>query len=869
MLRTFILFFSLLLATSVAASYSNTTFEEAFNKHSSIMLLIDPVTGEIVDANAAATQFYGYPINTLRRMTIQQINMLSSEQVAKERVAAKNDNRNYFIFRHKTSNGTIKTVQVHSSAVTIKSRQLLFSTIRDISLERSIKEQLWQYQSNLEAMVDEQVNTLQKQSFYLFIGIIFLISLSIFLVYLLQRKNSAEAQIKTLAQIVQQSPVSIATLGEQGEITYGNAEFVKQLNLKHGLDSLKANNLITLYDKCNPNISALIESMKKNSQWQGELLTIDKNDQEYWEFSNVYPLSAATDNAKHVIINQDITHIKENEKQLRLASAVFHTATEAVMICDANNHILAINTPFTEITGYLEQEALGHNPSILNSGHHDDSFYRQMFKELENTGWWQGEICNRRKNGEVYYEWLSITALTTPDGQLEAYVSLFTDITSRKKVEDKIYYQANFDALTGLANKNLFSDRLKHCLNLAECGINEVALLFIDLDGFKQINDSLGHAQGDLLLKKVSERLTKILRKSDMLARLNGDEFAIILSDKHDIYDIEIMANKVIDEIAKPFQLSTKKGYITASIGIATSPTDASTVEELLKKADSAMYKVKKDGRNNFRFFTQAMDDEIQRKSQLTAELREAVHDQDFSVWFQPIHHSHTNHLSYTEALVRWNHPEKGAISPLDFIPLAEELGLINQLGYFVLNNACQQAVGWQSLTDNPPGVAVNVSSIQFEQDDFVDQVSEVLALSKLPPHMLSLGITESLLIADDIKVLNQLTMLKNLGVNISIDDFGTGYSSLSYLRQFPIDKLKIDKSFIDDVKEINSDTRLISAIISIATSLKMDVVAEGVETDFQLNQIKNLGCDFVQGYIFSKPLPAEELERYIIALNK
>jgi len=396
MLRTFILFFLLLLATYSAVA-SNTTFEEAFRKHSSIMLLIDPVSGEIVNANTAATKFYGYSAQQLRQMTIQQINMLSSAQVAKERIAAKTENRTYFIFRHKTSDGTVKTVQVHSFPVTIKSRQLLFSSIRDISSERSIKDQLWQYQSNLEAMVDEQVKILQKQSYYLLIGIIFLIGLSVFLIFLLKRKNKAETQIKTLAQIVQQSPISIATLGSQGEITYGNAEFERQLKLKHGVESSKNTSLIALYKKVNPQLSTLIESMKQNIHWQGELLSVDNNEQEYWDVSNVYPLSASTDNARHVIINQDITHIKENERQLRLASAVFHTATEAVMICDENNRILAINTPFTQITGYSEQEALGRDPSILNSGHHDSSFYHQMFEELENMGWWQGEICNRRK----------------------------------------------------------------------------------------------------------------------------------------------------------------------------------------------------------------------------------------------------------------------------------------------------------------------------------------------------------------------------------------------------------------------------------------------------------------------------------------
>lgn len=742
-----LLFFVFLFHCCDAIATSDTTFEEFFRNHSSVILLIEPNSGRIIDANDAATAFYGYSNTQLLKLPIQEINMLTTEQVAKERTAAKQENRNYFIFRHKLANKTIKTVQVSSSPITIYQQKLLFSIIRDISSEREVQQQLWHYQDSLEEMVDKQVNVLKKQSaqqsLYQIIIIVFLVSFSVLLIYLLKRKSAVE-------------------------------------------------------------------------------------------------------------------------RQLRLASTVFHTATEAVMVCDINNNILAANKAFTEITGYLEEEVLGRTPAVLQSGHHDADFYQNMYNELANNGSWQGEISNRRKNGEIFYEWLSITALKNPDGKFEAYVALFSDITKRKKVEDKIYHQANFDGLTGLANRNLFSDRLQHSIAHANRHSQALALMFIDLDGFKQINDTFGHAQGDLLLENVSKRLTSVLRSSDMIARLGGDEFSVIISESKDIEAVDFIANKVIEEISQPFDLNEAKGFVTASIGIAIYPTDGRNVEELLTKADSAMYKAKAGGRNNYQFFTKEMDIDANEKRQLTAELRNAVHNQELIVWYQPIHHCQTHRFTYAEALIRWEHPERGMVSPQHFVAIAEEIGLINQLGQFVLEQACEQAAQWHTIMENPPSVAVNVSSIQFQQANFAEQVAQILSDTHLSPHKLILEITESLLIADEEQIYNQLHRLKTIGVGISLDDFGTGYSSLSYLKRFPINKLKIDRSFIKGVGQDRTDTELIRAIISMAKSLNMEVVAEGVETNFQLTQICHLNCDLVQGYLFSKPIPKDALIEYL-----
>lgn len=861
-------FFAVLISCCDVFASTDTSFEEFFRTHKLVSLLINPDNGAIVDANDAAVDFYGYSAQHIRQMAIQDINMLSPEQVAIERLEAKSENRNYFIFRHRLANDSIKTVQVFSSPIIVDGKKLLFSIIRDISSEREIQQQLWHYQSNLETLVDKQVSILKKQSkqqsIYQFLAIIALAAFSIFLIFLLKRKNIIERQIKTLSRIVQQSPVAIATLDKHGHITYSNAEFEARQRSKDLLNTNKNKSFIDPYQAHNQNLERLKDKMHQGEDWLGELRSVNKQGHEYWDMTNVFPLTDAADNAKHVVISQDITRLKEHEKQLRLASTVFHTATEAVMVCDIDNKILATNKAFTKITGYTEAEVLGRDPSILQSGHHDRTFYQHMFEQLESTGSWQGEISNRRKNGEIYYEWLSITALTSPTGQLEAYVSLFNDITKRKRVEDKIYHQANFDGLTGLANRNLFSDRLKHSLSQAQRQSSQLALMFIDLDGFKQINDNFGHSQGDLLLQNVSQRLTDSIRSSDMIARLGGDEFAVIITKEKDIEAVDVIANKIIREISKPFMLNNKEGYVTASIGIVIFPEDGDDVEELLTKADSAMYKAKANGRNNFQFFTKEMDVDAQQKRELTTELRAAMKHGQFEVWFQPIHDCKTHHLTYSEALVRWNHPERGIVSPQSFIPIAEDIGLINSLGYFVLRQACDQAAKWQILTEDAPGVAVNVSSIQFQQDDFAAQVAKVLFDTQLPPEKLILEITESLLIADDQKVYEHLNTLKNLGISISLDDFGTGYSSLSYLKRFPVNKLKIDQSFVRGIGEDHTDTQLISAILSMAKSLQMVVVAEGVETEFQLEQIKALDCDLVQGYVFSKPLPADSFDDYL-----
>ncbi|MCV6612847.1 MAG: EAL domain-containing protein [Amphritea sp.] len=437
------------------------------------------------------------------------------------------------------------------------------------------------------------------------------------------------------------------------------------------------------------------------------------------------------------------------------------------------------------------------------------------------------------------------------------------DITKHKKDEKRIWLQANFDELTGLCNRSYFTDSVSHAIDIAERQREKLALLYIDLDRFKQVNDTLGHSFGDILLQQTAERLQSSLRKTDIPCRLAGDEFAVLLPNTGNADEVEIIAHKLLQTLAAGYELKGKDAYISASIGIAMFPEDGRTVDELLRKADSAMYKAKEDGRNHYHFFTEELEQAAQRKRMMEQDLRRALDADEFEVYFQPVHRKDAT-LAGCEALVRWNHPHKGMVPPIDFIPLAEELNLIIPLGEQVLRKACAEAVRWTELRESPLKVGVNISCRQFQGVDMPALVAEVLNETGLPGDKLVLEITESLLIEDDDNNLVQLSKLRKMGVSLAVDDFGTGYSSLGYLKKFPVNILKIDRSFVKGLPQNTEDIALVNAIVSMARSLQMDVVAEGVETAQQLALLADRGCDYMQGFYLSKPLPADQFRNYI-----
>ena len=557
------------------------------------------------------------------------------------------------------------------------------------------------------------------------------------------------------------------------------------------------------------------------------------------------------------------------EKQMILATAVFEHTIEGIVITDSKGDIEKVNNAFTTITGFKPEEAIGKNPRILKSDRHDPAFYKAMWDSLLARGTWEGEIWNRRKNGETYPEWLSINAVKDSDGNTIHYVSLFRDLTMIKHHEEKLKYQANYDALTGLPNRQLINDRLKMAIAHSHRNGLPLGVLFVDLDDFKNINDSLGHYYGDLLLQEVARRLTKCCREEDSVARLGGDEFLLMAQSLRTEEPAAVrLAERIIESLKQPFLLKDKQVYVNASIGITIFPNDGNDVETLQKNADVAMYRAKSQGKNQFSLFTEELNHEVLRRIDLGNDLREALSREEFMVYYQPKVDLQTGVVSGMEALVRWNRLKKEMVSPIEFISLAEDLGVIYSLGQWVLSTACRQAREYSIACQRDFFVAVNLSVKQFCQDNLVEMIKETLYETGLSPNLLTLEITENIVITDIEATIEILNRLKELGVQVSIDDFGTGYSSLSYLKKLPLSELKIDKSFIDDTPDDAEASAIVKTVLSLARSLNLKTVAEGVETKEQLAFLRNEGCDQMQGYLFSKPLPASEMAALLMRIE-
>jgi len=574
-------------------------------------------------------------------------------------------------------------------------------------------------------------------------------------------------------------------------------------------------------------------------------------------------------NHQTILAEIAINHFK-TMKQLKMASLVFENSNEASMVFNSDDIILAVNPAFTKITGYSENEIVGKNRFILHSKKHDDAFYQTKRKTLKKIGRWQGELWGKHKDGHYYAQWLTINTIYDPEGNVEKRIALFFDITEKKKSQEIIWQQANFDSLTGLPNRRMFFDRLKQETKRARRDRQKLAVMLIDLDNFKEINDAYGHDQGDLLLIDVTKRIQKCIRQSDTLARLGGDEFTIVITEVNNARSLEQIAQQIIEHLQPPITLNDHVAYISASIGITVFPDDSDNVDVLLKHADQAMYQAKENGKNSFCYFTSAMQNAAENRLALVNDLRVAIKKQQFSLFFQPIVNSQSNCIKKAEALIRWQHPTKGIISPDQFIPLAEETGLIIELGDWIFKTAAKQMHQWQTTIDAGFSLSINVSPIQFlHKDNIIKQWLTFLKKHQISSQNINLEITEGLLLDANNFVNEQLKLLADNNISVSMDDFGTGYSSLSYLKKFDIDYLKIDKSFIDNLASDKNDQALCQAIVVMAHQLGMQVIAEGVETEEQHKLLIQAGCDFLQGYYFAKPMPQLEFEKFAASFKQ
>lgn len=561
---------------------------------------------------------------------------------------------------------------------------------------------------------------------------------------------------------------------------------------------------------------------------------------------------------------EDISEKVEYERRLEIAATVFESMEQAVVVTDAENCIVSINPAAARITGYSLDEVQGQNPRVFASGRHDKAFYEEMWRTLLSVGRWEGEIWDRRKDGEVYLKGLAINAIRDVTGRIHQYVSVFSDITERKRNEELIWKQANFDALTELPNRHLMHERLKQEMKKSLRAGYQLAVLFIDLDRFKEVNDTFGHAKGDLLLVSAARRIVSRLRDTDTVARLGGDEFTVILPDFGSFSVLERLAQSLINDLSEPYELGDDEyGYVSASIGVTVYPDDALDIDGLLKQADQAMYVAKSEGRNRVSYFTSSMQDESRDKQLLIGDLRQALRRGQLEVYYQPILELRSGRIVKAEALLRWKHPQRGVISPVTFIPLAEDTGLIHDIGDWVAQQALNDVLLCRQRHGRDIQISINKSPIQFERSGKGAWMERLMALG-LPSNCIIVEITESSLLSKSPRIKQQLTDYFNAGIEVSIDDFGTGFSSLSYLHQFDIDYLKIDRSFVSGLGVNDAQTALCEAIIVMAHKLGIRTIAEGVETEAQRDMLERFGCDFVQGFLYAPALPLAEFEQML-----
>lgn len=681
---------------------------------------------------------------------------------------------------------------------------------------------------------------------------------------LLIAQTEVEESLRRYTELYDMAPVGYLTLGRDGAIHQINLKAAKQLGIFRAQLKQQRFSAFISADSLpvfNDFLSGVFAG-KGAQSCELPLLPVDRS-----PTLIVYIEAIANDDDQTCrVILVDITERKDNDEKLKLAQLVYQVIGEAIMVADADNRIVTVNPAFTELTGYTLQEAVGQATTLLKSGRQNEAFYRIMWSALETTGHWQGEIWNRRKNGEIYLEWLTINTVYDDQNNVRHRVALFSDITDQKHAEQTIWQQANFDSLTGLPNRHMFYERLAQEMKKSQRVGLPLALLFLDLDHFKDVNDTMGHGKGDLLLKEMAKRLLNCVRNTDTVARLGGDEFTIILTQLHEQDSIERLAQDILCQLAEPFNLAGDCAYVSVSIGITLYPEDTDDIDTLIKNADQAMYAAKAQGRNCHHYFTISMQEAALTRMRLINDLRNALAECQFWLAYQPIVELTTGNIRKAEALIRWQHPTRGLISPAEFIPVAEATGMIIDIGEWIFREAAQQAVRWCTEHHDDFQISINKSPVQFQKDSnghlvWFDYMREL----GLPGQSIVVEITEGLLMDAGAMVTGQLLAFRDAGIQISLDDFGTGYSSLSYLKKFDIDYLKIDQSFTRNLTPKASDLALCEAIIVMAHKLGIKVIAEGIETREQCDLLIAAGCDYGQGYLFSRPVPADEFKNLLV----
>lgn len=674
-----------------------------------------------------------------------------------------------------------------------------------------------------------------------------------------EARTAAEIAVERYVELYEYAPIAYFTLSSDGVIQQTNFRGGRLL----GIEPYKISGQYfanSVSSSCWPVFKAFMEKVFSSDGTQSCEISLHTGNCLRW-----VAIEASVDSTRKTCLAAvlDISESKRVEQELQLAATIYLALDEAIMVANEDNRIITVNAAFTRLTGYTEAEVIGKSTSLLKSGRQDANFYREMWNQLNAKGHWQGEIWDKRKNGTDYLASLSISVVYNGRGEVIRRVAMFTDITDKKHAEETIRIQANYDPLTGLPNRRLFHDRLQQTIKKSRRANQTLALMFLDIDHFKDVNDTLGHDMGDNLLKEAAQRLKGCVRESDTLARLGGDEFTVILGEQQEFNSIDRVAQKILSCMMAPFQLGSERCYVTASIGITLYPDDAVKVDELLKKADQAMYAAKQQGRNRYCYFTSAMQDKAETRLGLAKDLRTALADNEFWVAYQAIVELASGDIQKAEALIRWQHPTRGLVSPADFIPIAEDTGMILEIGEWLFRQAANQVALWRANGRPQFQISVNKSPIQFHNnDDSHTSWSDYIQSKGLLGDCIAVEITEGLLLDASSIVSEKLLAFRDAGIQVSIDDFGTGYSSLSYLKKFDIDYLKIDQMIVANLSANSTEMALCEAMILMAHKLGLKVIAEGIETQEQRDLLLHAGCDYGQGYLFSKPMPAKDFEK-------
>ncbi|GMR06433.1 MAG: hypothetical protein BMS9Abin25_1027 [Gammaproteobacteria bacterium] len=803
-------------------------YQQLFTDINAPMILIDPEDGSIIDANTAAVEYYGHSLETLKNHDISLINTSSCPEIEKTITELVDEGEKSHIFKHRLASGEIRDVEIWSGPLQIDDKKILYTIVHDIT-------------PRIQA-----VHALLE----------------------------SESRFKTLTNL---SPVGTFFSNEKGICNYVNNEWVKITG--HPQSYWRNRTWIEAIHEADREkiIADWAKIVLKHGTFEVECRIRKPDGSDRWILCRATAIKEE-DWGHDLFIGAaiDITDRKQIEHELQLMATTFETH-DPILITDKQSKILKINQAFSEVSGYQEKELIGKLPNTFKSRHHDSEFFKGMWSDLSKKGNWQGEIYNRSKSGHIHQDWVTISAIKDSQGEIVNYIGHYHDITERKEAEEQIRKLAFYDPLTSLPNRRLFLERLADELETANLENKHGALLFLDLDHFKNLNDSLGHPVGDALLVEVSRRLRENIGKGETIARIGGDEFVVLLPNIAPIVELsaehaELLANRIRVAITEPFYIHGHEYNISVSIGISLFPEKNQNSADILKRADTAMYSAKQKGRNSVCFFKQEMQISADKRLAIEKDLRHAIRQQELYLVYQPLIDWEGNIIG-AEVLLRWQHKKHGLIPPGDFIPIAEDTGLIFDISRWVLNTACSQLSDWmnedQALADRLQCISINLSPKEFNQNGFEEKVLKIIRKYEIPPDRIEFEITERLIISNLGNTIEKMLKMKQHGFRFSVDDFGTGYSSLAYLKELPINRLKIDRSFIRDITEDRNDATIVETIISMSHHLGLEVVAEGVETQEQHFFLSKHACDIFQGYYFSKALKASEFSMLDLQHNK